>query len=79
MKKYIDLIKFTLTSDMAQELLQFNILKTKLCTLKDEAEIKKVVNEMEHLKNSFIYKFQINNKKQIKEYLKILDESKKTY
>lgn len=79
MTKEIHSIKFILTSDMAKELLQFNILKNKLFNLTDENEIKKVVDEMENIKNNFIFKFQINNKEQINEYLRILDNNKKTY
>ena len=89
MKSELDLIKFTLTDEMAKEMININNIKKELVNkkieyeyLKDdnkgceelEKEIKILENKFSESKKKFIILFQKNNSEEIKEYLNIMDK-----
>lgn len=88
MKSELDLIKFTLTREMAEEMININNMKKLLVNkrieynnLKEkngdtkllESEIKDLESTINISKKKFINLFQKNNKEEIKEYLNIIE------
>lgn len=88
MKSELDLIKFTLTREMAEEMININNMKKLLVNkrieyndLKEkngdtkllESEIKDLESTINISKKKFINLFQKNNKEEIKEYLDIIE------
>lgn len=83
-EKNLELVKFTLTSNMSLELIKFNKLKKELLDLKELYNLDKnkklllKINQLEHdlseSRNKFIKEFRIINKKEIEEYLQIKDQ-----
>lgn len=84
-QKELELVKFTLTSNMSLELIKFNKLKKELIELKNEYKLNKDDKEMQlkikslqeelfKTRDKFIKEFRLNNKKEIDRYLKIKDQ-----
>ena len=89
MKSELDLIKFTLTDEMAKEMISINNIKKELVnkkieykylksenkyTKKIDKEIKILEEKFNKAKKKFIILFQKNNSEEIKEYLSIVDK-----
>lgn len=89
MKSGLDLIKFTLTDEMAKEMISINNIKKELVnkrleykylnsdnkSIKElEKEIKILEEKFNESKKMFIILFQKNNIEEIKEYLSIIDK-----
>lgn len=89
MKSELNLIKFTLTREMAEEMININNIKKKLIDkkleynyLKEssidtktiEKEIKILEDKINDSKKRFIRLFQSNNKEQIKSYLDLTEK-----
>ena len=83
MKNNINSIKFNLTYEMAQKLIEFNELKKKLINLKNKKvltkeesiELNEMTNNLNKLKVSFIKSFRLSNEDEILEYLKIKENN----
>ena len=77
MEKDINSIKFNLTLEMAQKLIEFNKIKKKLnsliCNEENLSEIEKLNEQLNNIKLNFIKEFRVNNKDEILEYLKLKD------
>ena len=81
MQKELELVKFNLTQDMSNELINFNNLKKELFELKRVYDIEKkqeLLIQIENIKeklntsrDKFIESFRLNNKEEIEEYLSI--------
>ena len=83
MKNNINSIKFNLTYEMAQKLIEFNELKKQLINLKNKKvltkeesiELNEMTNNLNKLKVSFIKSFRLSNEDEILEYLKIKENN----
>lgn len=71
-------ICFRLTDDMFLELIKFSEIKKKINLLdsndRNDEQIKKLEEQLENCKKSFISEFKKNNKKEIEEYLKLNEQ-----